>query len=811
MRNFLTDFRYAWSSARRSPGVTLAIIAMLALGTGGVTAVFNPLYSTLFAPLPFPQSERLVIIGGDIPLYNIYFSRFEPAEELGRIFSSLTLYTPYPASRVAMPETGKNREVYAVEVDEHFFETLGIRPLRGSDFNQSEFRQGFIVSNRFWRNELMGSDDAVGKRIQVTPWNSGPLPIIGIMPESFDFPSGADIWMYDGVNTKYVIPARQYLGRLRPEISHGKAADELRAVDFKPLPLLHGNGGPLLQSLKTVLSGDRRPLLWMLGSAAVLFLLLVCAGVMNLLVTQGSRRKSEMALRLILGATRRNLVFQLLRETLPLVIAGALSGLWLSEIASAWLMARFPELSVGEVVVPVKMVFFAALVFAVTVIGGLTPALYASGVDLNTYLKSGSDARRRLFPFSLREFLTGIQLSLSLALLIGVGLLLSSLMFHVDVPIRWSSRDMFVVRADFPTELTFLSPAVVTAIPSKDAMTRYTLFYQELQHRLGAMPEVSAIGVFTPIPFSVDAVRTGQSLRSVSKTRPGEPERVSAQVFEGYANQEGFDMFGITLIAGRHFSSADIANELSFHMEPRDTHVGAVIVNQSLARQLWPGENAVGKIIYNGFRNAYEIIGVVRDFHNVGDRKEFVPAVYYTPDIWRSKQAFIVKLHSRSLIRDFRQRLAGFDASSASIEIRSLDDIVSGATANMRLTLQLLGIFAVFGIIVSGLGVYATTSLMAASWNREMGIRIAVGAQSWDILSLALWRGTRAIVLGLPFGLFLAWILSRTLSSFLFQVNVDDSLAWVTSCAILLVITIVAAFIPALRVTRVNPMDVLRD
>jgi len=210
-------------------------------------------------------------------------------------------------------------------------------------------------------------------------------------------------------------------------------------------------------------------------------------------------------------------------------------------------------------------------------------------------------------------------------------------------------------------------------------------------------------------------------------------------------------------------------------------------------------------------RNSYEIVGVVADIHLVSDNKNIVPTVYYPPDSYDRSQTFIVKLHSSAFMKDFRQRLSGINAGSVTSEVQSLGEIVSNATADTRMTLQLLGSFTLLGIVVAGLGVYATTSLMIAAMNREMGIRMAIGAQTWDILRLALWRGTRAILFGLPFGLFLAWVLSRILSRYLFQVNVNDPLVWIISCALLLVITIIAAFIPALRATRVNPLVAMRN
>ena len=812
MNFILADLRYAWRAARRSPGVTLAIIAMLALGSGGVTAVFNPIYSQVFAPLPFPQPEQLMLIGGDIPLFNGYSNSFEHREELGRIFLNLTSYIPHMEYSVTIPDTGKSKNFYVVDVNEDFFETLGIRPLRGSGFKYGE--QAVVVSNRFWRNELMGADDAIGKPLPNQLVFGIPL-IIGIMPETFDYPTGADIWIYRGAMNRSIAsdPSRQFLGRLQSGVSPGKAEEELRNLDFKPETALLGSPGPVLQSLKKVFYGDHRPMLLMLGSMAVLFLFLVCAGVMNLLVTQGMRRRSEMAMRLILGAARRNLIFQLLRENLPLVAAGALAGLWLSEIASAWLLAQFPALKGGEVVVPVKMAFFAALVFAVTILGGLIPALYATGVDLNTYLKSGSNFKRRFFSLSLRELLVGIQFSLALALLTGVGLLVSSMMFHADVPIRWSSRDMAVVHVDFQK-----SPLL------PEEASQQFLFFQEFQNRLSAMPEVANAEIFKPIPFSADAERMIRSGRGVYKTPRTEQERVFIQAFKGYVSPKGFDMLDIPLIAGRPFSQTDMDNALAIELEFLDSMVtngrvpasyrieGVAIVNQSFVRQCWPGENAIGKIIYDDWsRNSYEVVGVVPDFHLTGNNKDFVTAVYYPADNFHRTQTYLVKLHSRALINDFRQRLSSFDAGSVTIEIQSLGDITSESMASTRMTLQLLGCFAMLGIIVAGLGIYATTSLMIAAMYREMGIRMAMGAQTSDILRLALWRGTRAIFLGLPLGLFLAWVLSRILSSYLFQVMIDDPIAWIISCALLLVITIIAALIPAIRATRVNPMDALRS
>ena len=830
--NFLwADLVYALRSARHSPGVTLAIIAMLAIGTGGVTAVFNPIYNLVFAPLPFPQPDQLVIIGGDIPLFNSRFNRFERREELDRIFSNLTAYAPIQGTDITLPDTGKNKQVYEVEVSEEFFETLGVQPIRGSDFRHSNEKRAVVVSNSFWRNELMSAEDAIGKPIRAYGLQHS---IIGIMPESFDFPTGADIWTYRTEGETFERISRKYLGRLRHEVFHGKAADELRTLEFKTGVGLFGNGGPVLQSLRTHIYGDRQPMVWMLGSSSVLFLLLVCASVVNLLITQGTRRKSEMTIRLIHGATRRNLVFKLLRETLPIVVVGALAGAWLSELVSTWLLSQFPALQGGEVILPVKFAFFTALVFTVTIIGGLTPALYATSVDLNTYLKSDSDSRRRFgtFSFSLRELMVGVQLSLSLALLTGVVLLVNSLMYHVDVPISWSSRDMVVVQVEYPRRKATPLPRIniVTiedemkykaAIASQgiEPSAQLAMLLQEFQNTLRTMPEVVNIGIFSPIPFSQAAVTRNQERGRIYRTTSRDAPYIDG-IMAVVISPEGFELFGIPLIAGRPFSQMDVDDALRAYHETLAlggaSHVvGKAIINQSLARQLWPGENAgnaLGKIIYPSFAEAREIVGVVRDFLMVGSNKEIVPTLYQPDHLGRAfVKTFTVKLHSGALMNDFRQRLSNLDVGAVSIELIPLGKIVSESMDNTHMTLQLLGCFTLIGIVVAGLSTYVTTSLMVAAMNREIGIRMAMGAQTLDIFLFVFWRGTRAILIALPVGLFLALILSKILSGFLFQVKIDDPLAWIVSCAVLLGITAIAVLIPALRASHVNPLDAMRN
>jgi len=443
-------------------------------------------------------------------------------------------------------------------VSESFFETLGVKPIMGSDCSRKENHRGFIVSNRFWRNELMQKRDAVGSL--VSPISESPFPIVGIMPENFHFPYNTDIWrcVSSGSVSVWAGPGTnmQVIGRLRPGISSEGAAKELQTIgrDSFFLEAMQGNvktiSGPLLQSLQIDLYGDQRPMLKMLGASAALFLALVCVGVVNLLITQGAQRKQEIATRLIYGATRRGLVFQMLRETLPLVVLGGLAGLWLSEIASAWMFAQMPALHGGTVNVPVKIAFWLALVMAITFIGGLVPSLYATSLDLNTYLKTASGGKRRFL--SARELLVGVQLGLALALLIGMGVLLRSMMFNVEIPVGWSSRDIIVV----------------TIEPQRSNAPQLMLFSRDIRHELRAIPGVMSAGYMFPIPFSTQAgllanrpIFKNPARQNVIRTNEkGDMDAIFVNV-----SPEGFDTMGIPIVVGRYFTELDVAN----NAEPR--------------------------------------------------------------------------------------------------------------------------------------------------------------------------------------------------------------------------------------------------
>ena len=749
------DLKYSWRTAQRQPIVTFIILILLALGTGGLTTTFNSIYSLVLAAPPFPQPDRLVIINENLPLFNQNTNEIVNNNSLEYLFSNLATYTIHPYNvTLTYDNTEEFNKINYIDVTEDFFGTLGVLPLYGNDFVHGG--RGIIVSNKYWRNVLKGSDDVIGKPVKM---GSSSANIVGVMPDTFDFPVGTDIWLYLGkVQNSGIM---KFIGRLRPGISIEQAARELKNAKFEPRQEINFGNAPVLKSINTVFYGDKQPQLLMQGTTTVLFLLLVCFGIMNIYATRWRQRKPEIAMRMAFGATRRNLVFQVLRETLPLIIFGTLIGVWFSEIVGAWLLVQYPMLKGGEVVVPIKITFFIAAVLTVSIISVLAPVLYFSDINLNEFLKSSNISKRKLF--SLQDLLTGVQLGLTLAFLIGAGLLIRSMMATVDFPIGWNFQKTFVI----------------------ETMTRSVATWQEFKNQLAKMPEVAAVGNIYPIPFSTDAVRFSQMeilvFKNPNTAWNKEFPNETAVAMHAYASPEVFKVLGISLVSGRFFTQADIDNESNIAREQYisgiNSNTGRVaIVNKSLANKFWPEENAVGKIIYDMDLVPYEIVGVLYDFYQVVDKKIIDPVIYYPATIISEVQGgYLVKLHSNSLTKSFQRGLVGMNNGLVYINIQSLDKLVSDSTAHMRLLLQFYSSFALLGILIAGLGVYATATLVATARNRENGIRMAMGANAWDIFMLAVWRGIRVIIIGLPVGLLIAWVLSRILSSFIFQLNANDS------------------------------------
>ncbi len=860
------DLRCGWRALRRAPGAALTTIVLLALGIGGVAALFSPLYSLVLAPLPFPHSEQLVRIGGEIPLFNSYFSTFEERGRLTPIFFGVMAHVPVLSFPVQLSSAGPRKVVKVHAVTEEFCETLGVTPQLGRSFAQEKSKTAVVLlSNHLWRAELGSALDVIGRSI---PIGDRPYVVVGVMPKGFDFPGKTDVWMLMGPGA-FDRNKIEFVGRLRPGLSLSQGARQLKAIEYKRKMAggLMGKDGPVLQSLQTALRGERRPLLWILLAVSILFLLLACAGATNLLLAQGVRRRPEMVVRLALGAGRWRLVRQLLVETLLLAVAGGLLGIWLSTIAGRWLQMQLPDMQGSQVFVPATLALAGGLALAVTILCGLAPALHATGADLNACLRAGASGitastfKRRFF--SSHEFLAGVQLTLALVLLISAGLLLRSLVAKLNAPLGFESRDVAKIEVVLP-QLPGMTTAYLnfmrernldphqqisgkavedmdrTLGPArKKETTRNLLFQREAQRRLAELPEIVSVDALSPAPFSVifsnlEAFGLYLVHPQVYRSHPDPASGtfpLSVEADQRRAGVHTFEILGARILAGRNFKPEDVANALASEQaspEERSKMLRVVIVSDTLARRFWPNESAIGKQIYTP--EAQTIVGVVSDFRD--DFDPIIRPALYSPYTGSSNAgSFVVKLRPGASFAQLRSDVYRIltelepglphldeahgqetliDVTGPDLQVENVQTLASQVPLALRLALTLLGCFAVLGIIVAGLGVYAAAALMAAARTREVGIRIAIGADAGQILWLALWRSARLALVSLPVGLFAGWGLARSLSNFLYQVGATDSITYVASSVFLLAVVLAAGLLPALRAASTDPAAALR-
>jgi ABC-type lipoprotein release transport system permease subunit len=836
----LQDIRFGARMLLQKPGFTLATTVLLALGLGGATTLFGPLHSLVLAPLPFPDSDRLVKVG--ISVADESEGTFPNRRSLDPIFSAVAAYF---TTDTTVSGDGPPAKIDVTAVTPEFFATIGVRPRIGGDFSGSAADASLaVVSDKFWRTRLQSAKDPIGRSILL---DGERFAVVGVMPPAFDFPSGTQVWEPNGTKTHYCCAV--IVGRLQNNLSLDQAAVRLDTIATNTgAKGTESSGGPPLESLHNYLLGDRRPLLWILWAVSILFLLLACAGVANLLLARGVRRRPEMVVRLVLGAGRRRLIRQLLTETLLLAVAGSALGFVLSFLGSHWLRLLLPITDGNAPFSPVGAALVAALALAATILCGLAPAFHATGGDLNASLKAGNSGlsvsapRRRIF--TPHEFLAGGQLVLAMVLLISTALLLRSMTAHLRVPLGFQPKDVAVIKTDLPsipalieawhdfrqqarnpnfrTDDRYAARAHVIE-PAERAQAEHSeQFYFEAGKRLAELPGVVSVGAINPPPFA----NTGSRIETIYDYDAFVLSKgLAADGYVRYANAGAFSVLGIRLLAGRTFSQDDLAEgvkqwEIRFsgtlNHDQRSLLVrqlnGTAIINQALARRFWPNEDPIGKHFHLNY--ARTVVGVVSDIRESGGSIDVQPTVYLPLEPRSGAFDFVVKVEPGVALTSFSaaadRTLTALAQDLPPPPITSLQALTTSSLTSLRLALALLSCFSMLGIIVAGLGVYATATLMAATRAKEMSIRLALGASAEQIRKLALWRSARLVLLALPIGTLASWALARSLSHWLFQVGAADPASYFASAGILLAIALAAGLWPALRAAASDPATALR-
>jgi putative ABC transport system permease protein len=806
------DVRFAARLLFKDRWFTLMAVVVLALGIGANNAVFTIVNAVLLRSLPLPKPDQIVFVGTKDSQNRDMGVSLRDFEDWQRSTKTLSAMSWVFNGSFNVGNEGLTPDLIpGCYVSANFFKMLGVPPARGRDFTPAEDTQGsplvVMISDTVWRHRYSGDSAIVGKTIRI---GDVPGTIIGVMPEDMHFPFNADLWIPVGAMTPalYQQPrqARGYfaVGRLADGVTVEQSRSELRAIGKRlseQYPAtnrdLWPNADPFLQR---TLGPQIRLLFWSLLGAVGFVVLIACSNVANLLLSRAARRSGEMSVRVAIGASRWNIVRQLLIESILLALIAGVVGLVLSIAGIRWF-----SVEAQNVGVPYWMVFtmdwrtFAfllALCLATGVIFGLAPALHASKTNVNEMLKEGG--RTGSGGVRARRWTAGlivVQVALTLVLLAGSGLMLRSFltMYRMDIGIQTAR----LVTAGM------IIPA--RKYPGWEDRTR---FLQAIDDRFASTAGIDAASTASAIPFGGGAVR--QIEIDGRAATPGDrlPEVTMLSVGSRY-----FDAIGVSLLRGRAFTNED-----------GGTGRQVAIVNQRLAAVYFAGQNPVGRTIrlsQNTARNEnaewLTIVGLAPNVRQRNNNQEREPdAVAYIPHRQNTSMARAASVLARmrtapeQATRTLYEAMKGVDPDQAMSPPITMDTALAQNRWLLRVFTTMFMTFAVIALVVAAVGLYAVTAYAVTQHTREIGVRLALGAQPGPVIWLFLKRSLAQLAIGVVIGLAAAVALGRVLQSFLVQTSAHDPLTLVAIVVVLTVVAIAASLLPARRATRLDPLIALR-
>jgi len=806
MTTWMQDVRYALRTLARSPGFTAAAVATLALGIGADTAIFSVVHAVLLKPPPYERPGELVRFWGSYAQHEVVLAKgnVSPLDALDwrtqcRSFSGIALFN---TGNLTLTGAGEPLRLRAGASTANFFDVLGVRPALGSAFtadNETEGRHRVaILSDGFWRRRFGADPRVVGA---VMTLNGNPYTIVGVLPRGFRGPAPSadgepELWRPLVLPRDPGARGGHYLmavGRRAPGVSLEAAQQEIDVVTARLLaqyPATNTGWKILLEDLQRASAGDSRSTLLVLLGAVGCVLAIACANVAGLLLCRAASRRREFAIRRAIGAGTARLVRQLMVESLVLSTAGGVAGL----LIALWAVQALLPLgsaagaSGASPLEPAVLAFTAILVVATGLAFGLAPALASARIDPQQALQAGSGSTT---PSSARarSLLVAGEVAVAVLLLTAAGLFLRSL--------------RLLMRED----PGFQPGGVLTfslALPAGryDTPEKQVLFHRQLNERLVALPGVVAAGAINTLPLA-----GGYSCDSFALAdRPAPPAGTEPCAENRIVGGDYFSAMGIRLAAGRLFSPQDDAKAPL-----------VAIVNETFAKAWWPGRPAVGqRLKWGDFGNTSDwltVVGVVSDVRHFGlgepPRAEIDTPYAQNPD---SGMGVVLKARAdlAGLAPAARAAVAALDKDLPVYNLRSMEEYVGRSTARPRQRAGLTGVFAAVAILLAAVGVFATVAFSVVSRTREIGIRIALGAERRHILARVLGQGLRPVLAGAAIGLAAAAAAARLLSTFLYRVPARDPVVFATVPLALAAVAVLAAWLPARRAARISPLEALR-
>jgi len=812
MNTLLQDIRFGLRMLLKSPSISIVATIALALGIGANTAIFSVVNAVLLRPLPFPDSDKLVALfetntqRGQLRGSHSY-PNFMDLRAQSTVFERVS---SYHSADYILTGRGEPARLQGQVVTADLFPLLGVSPLLGRPFLPEEDKPSgsgrvAIISEQFFRKRFNSDPSILNQAITL---DGRPFTVVGVMPASFEFPiqnEPVELWTTiagDASGEEPVTGQRgahflSVIGRLKPGVTEEQAQAEITTIAARleqQYPDTNTHKTLRLESALKALVGDIRPALLILLGAVACVLLIACANVANLLLARATSRHKEMAIRAALGASRMRVIRQLLTESVLLSLVGGAVGLllavWWSDLLVALGKDDIPRaLHVG---IDWRVLGFTLGVSLITgLIFGLAPAHHSASGALVESLKDGargtSDGGRR---GGIRSLLVVTELAIAVVLLVVAGLLIQSL---------WRLRN---VNSGLQPDkvLTFN----VTLPEIKYNFERQSQFFIDLKSRLEATPGVQSASAIFPLPLNGDRFVISFEIEGRPVAPKDEPSADFFTTGAGY-----FRTMGIPIVKGRDF-------------DDRDKHgsTPVVIVTETFARQFFPNEDPLGKRIHPGISSIdgedstmREIIGVAGDVRNQNLNTAPRPA-YYVPQtqIPFSQMVAVVKTSAEphSMISAVTKDVAAMDADIPLFGVKTMEEYLSASVAAPRFNTTLLSIFAGVALVLTIVGLYGVMSYSVVQRTNEIGIRLALGAQTRDVLLMIVKQGLKLILIGLAIGLAGAFAATKVIESLLFGVTRKDPLTFVAAAVLLAIVALLACYVPAWRATKVDPLEALR-
>jgi predicted permease len=814
MESLRQDLAYGFRTLVKNPGFTIVAVLALALGTGANTAIFSVVNGVLLRPLPFREPERLVMVWinntkGNQPQAALSVPDFLDYRENNSVLDQIASLT---FDDFNLTDGDQPERVQGTMVSANFFSVLGVTAQTGRVFLPAEDQAGadraVVISNGLWKRRFGGDPALVNQTIQL---NGASFTVVGVTLPEFQSPEkGDELWVpmsFDGtdrlrmpsISTPEGFKKRSFrffksIARLKPGVSLDQAQAEMSTIAGRleqQYPDSNTGMGVNLIPLHRQIVGDIKPALLLLLAAVGFVLLIACANVANLLLARAAARQKEIAIRVALGAGRARLIRQLLTESVMLALVGGVLGTGLAWLGLRVLVginpANIPRLD--AIRIDGRVLGFTLLISMLTgLVFGLVPALQASRPDLNEALKEGARGstggigRRRV-----RSVLVVTEVALTQMLLIGAGLMIKSFYTLQQVNPGFNAESVLTMQVTLP--------------PVKYAEdTQITAFYEQALNRIKALPGVQAAGAATSLPLTSNSLSRRFTIDGRSPASSN--ERLVANY--GAISPEYFRAMGIPLLSGRSFTDQD-----------RDKSQQVIIINDTMRRRFWPNEDPIGKHISITAEAGVsrEIVGVVSDVKNSSLDAESGLEIYepYLQFPW-SFMAIVVRTAADPLrlAPAVRDEILAVDKAQPVYDVKTMTQIVGDSLSQPRLYMLLLGIFAGIALVLAAVGIYGVMNYSVNQRRHEIGIRMAIGAQRSDIMKMIVGQGMLLATIGVAVGVAAAFFLGWVVEMLLFGVSGRDLSTFIALPFVLVLVALLASYVPARRATRVDPMIALR-